>query len=120
MIKVTSVIVKKVRKWHNLLLFKLPYIKYRYFFDVHSTDNVPFGGNVSIALYNKKQRHPLAEETFKMDKPIDAGLHRSVYIDIYTGPTHIHGKYGVTSFQYNANNMAIGDDYISEKYEDLT
>lgn len=119
-IQVTSIIVKKVLIWHNLLLFKLPYIKYRYFFDVHNTGDDPFCGSVSIRLYNRKQRSPLGAKTFRTDNPIDPGLHRPVYIDIYTAPTHTHSIYGVSSFQYDANNLAVGNGYVTSKYEDLS
>lgn len=117
---VTSTIVKKVRLWHNLLLFKLPYIKYRYFFDVHNTGDAPCSGSVSIRLYNGTQRSPLGAKTFRLDKPIDPGMHRPVYMDIYTPPTHSHRKYGVFSFQYAANNLAVGNGYINRRYEDLS
>ena len=109
---VTSQIVKKVDK------------KYRYFFDIRNKDSKNFEGSVSITVYNNLQSSPLGGDTFKTNKPIEPNLGTSVYFDINTGPTSVHGENGITKFKYvvKKDDQIIneGEGIISTKLEDLS
>jgi hypothetical protein len=129
-IVVTSTIIKKVRLEHNLILFKLPYIKYRYFFDIHNNSTTVFDGSVTIGLYRSRVRglldlslQQLGIKVVKAIDPIEPGQHKIVWMDLYSGPVHIHGKYGVTHFdwvtQVEGHRTINGQEAITSKYEDL-
>lgn len=109
---VTSQIVKKVDG------------KYRYFFDIRNKDTKDFEGSVSITVYNDLQSSALGGDTFKTNKPIEPKLGTSVYFDINTGPTSVHGENGITKFRYvvKKDDQIIneGEDVISSKLENLT
>ena len=119
-LSVKSTIVKKVRLEHNLLLFKLPYIKYRYFFDIHNNGVKDFDGIVTIWLYSDKL---LIKKTFTPAQPIHPNQSKPLYLDMITGPRHMFGKYGIRRFSYvvdSGSEVASGQERISEKYEDLS
>jgi hypothetical protein len=109
-IEVTSQIVKKVSG------------KYRYFFDIRNKDVKNFEGDVSITLYNELQNSALGGDTFSTNKPIEPELGTSQYIDIYTGPTSVHGENGISKFKFvvkkNGQTVNEGEGQISTKYED--
>lgn len=111
-IVVTSQIVKKVDG------------KYRYFFDIRNKDTKNFEGSVSIAVYNGLQNSPLGGETFKTNKPIEPNLGTSVYFDIFTGPTSVHGENGISKFKYvvrkDDQTVNEGEGVISSKFENLS
>jgi len=108
----TSQIVKKVDG------------KFRYFFDIRNIDTKNFEGSVSITVYNNLQSSALGGDTFKTNKPIEPKLGTSVYFDINTGPTSVHGENGITKFKYvvKKDNQIIneGEGVISSKLEDLS
>ncbi len=106
---VTSQIVKKVDG------------KYRYFFDIRNKDNKNFEGEVSISLFNELSDKPLGGDTFKTNKAIEPEIGTSQYIDIYTGPTEVHGENGISKFKYfvkkGGQTVNQGDGVISNKLE---
>jgi hypothetical protein len=106
-IAVTSQIVKSVGG------------KHRYFFDIRNGDQTPFAGSVRIDLIGRAGT--LGRETFQTRSPIQPGLGTSVYFDINTGPSSVHGEYGITSFQYQVREqgqiVASGGGAISSAFE---
>lgn len=75
--------------------------KYRYFFDIRNNSEVSFAGDVSVDLVNA-EGDSVYDKTFSTNQPISAGLGTSVYIDINTGPTSVHGVNGIQTFSYTA------------------
>lgn len=111
-ISVISQIVKKVDG------------KHRYFFDIRNNDKNDFDGKVSIMLYNDKQNSALGGDIFETVTPIKSQMGNSVNLNINTGPTSVHGEYGITKFKYEVkiDNKVVksGEGKITDKYEDLS
>ena len=107
---VTSQMVKKVDK------------KYRYFFDIRNYDIKGFEGSVTISLYNEKLKNPLAGDTFITKRSIEPELGTSVYLDANTGPTSVHGEFGLTKFKYvvKVSDVEVnnGGGELTDKFED--
>lgn len=95
-IVVTSQIVKSIGS------------KYRYFFDIRNKDTKPFNGSVSINLVNA-EGDSVYDRTFSTDTAIAPELGNSVYFDASTGPTSVHGSYGVKTFTYT---VKVGNDVV--------
>ena len=95
--------------------------KHRYFFDIRNDDQTPFAGSVRIELIGGAGT--LGRETFQTRSPIQPGLGTSVYFDINTGPSSVHGEFGITSFQYQVweqgRVVASGGGTISSVFEKL-
>lgn len=98
--------------------------KYRYFFDIRNKDIKNFEGDVSITVYNGLQDSPLGGDTFKTNKAIEPNLGTSVYFDIFTGPTSVHGENGISKFKYvvkkDGQTINEGEGVISSKVENLS
>ncbi len=75
--------------------------KYRYFFDIRNNSEVSFAGDVSVDLVNA-EGDSVYDKTFSTNQPISAGLGTSVYFDINTGPTSVHGVNGIQTYTYEA------------------
>jgi hypothetical protein len=75
--------------------------KYRYFFDIRNNSEEPFAGGVSVTVVNA-EGDSVYDETFSTNQPISAGLGTSVYFDINTGPTSVHGVNGIKTYTYEA------------------
>jgi hypothetical protein len=94
--------------------------KYRYFFDIRNKDTKPFNGSVSINLVNA-EGDSVYDRTFSTDTAIAPELGNSVYFDASTGPTSVHGSYGVKTFTYTAkvgnNVVKTGSGVLSSKLE---
>lgn len=75
--------------------------KYRYFFDIRNNSEESFAGDVSVDLVNA-EGDSVYDETFSTNQPISAGLGTSVYFDINTGPTSVHGVNGIQTYTYEA------------------
>jgi len=86
-IEVTSLTVKNIEN------------KYRYFFDIRNNGKEEFSGSVKIYLLNRKGGK-VWDDTFETYEPIQPGVGKSVYADANTGPTLIHGDYGVEGYEY--------------------
>jgi hypothetical protein len=75
--------------------------KYRYFFNIRNNDTNPFVGDVNIAIVNTENKS-VYDRTFSASQPIASGIGNSVYFDANTGPTSVHGAYGVQTYSYTA------------------
>ncbi|MFA5736702.1 MAG: hypothetical protein WC893_00855 [Candidatus Paceibacterota bacterium] len=75
--------------------------KYRYFFNIKNNDNEPFAGDVNIDLINA-EGGSVYDKTFSSSQAIAPGLGTSVYFDINTGPTSVHGMNGIKTFSFTA------------------
>jgi len=73
--------------------------KYRYFFNIKNNDSKPFAGDVNIDLINA-EGDSVYDKTFSSSQAIASGLGTSVYFDINTGPTSVHGANGINTFSY--------------------
>lgn len=73
--------------------------KYRYFFDIRNNDSKPFSGDVNVDLINA-EGDSIYDNTFSTNQPIASGLGTSVYFDINTGPTSVHGANGIKTYSY--------------------
>lgn len=108
---VTSQVVKKVDK------------KYRYFFDIRNKDLKPFEGSVTINLFNESQKSSLSGDSFKTNQSMDPELGTSVFVDANTGPTSVHGEFGISKFTYvvwvGNDKVNEGEGLITDKFEDL-
>lgn len=97
--------------------------KYRYFFDIRNHDTKPFEGSVSITLFTKDLKNPLAGDSFNTKAPIDPELGASVYTDAFTGPTSVHGANGIIKFKYvvkvGNDTVNSGEGEITDSFEDV-
>lgn len=84
--------------------------KYRYFFNIKNNDTKPFSGDVNIVVVNA-EGDSVYEETFSTSQPLVPSGGTSVYIDANTGPTSVHGSYGVQTYTYTAK---VGDGVVKE------
>jgi hypothetical protein len=75
--------------------------KYRYFFNIRNNSKESFAGGVSVDLVNA-EGDSVYDETFTSSQPLLPGGGTSVYIDANTGPTSVHGSYGVQTYSYTA------------------
>lgn len=73
--------------------------KYRYFFNIKNNDSKPFAGDVNIDLINA-EGDSIYDKTFSSSQAVASGLGTSVYFDINTGPTSVHGANGIKTFSY--------------------
>lgn len=73
--------------------------KFRYFFNIKNNDTKPFSGDVNIDLINA-EGDSIYDKTFSTNQSIASGLGTSVYFDINTGPTSVHGANGVKTYSY--------------------
>jgi len=71
--------------------------KYRYFFNIKNNDSKSFAGDVTIDIINA-EGNSIYDKTFTASKPIASGLGSSVYFDVNTGPTSIHGTNGILTY----------------------
>ena len=94
--------------------------KYRYFFNIRNKDTKPFNGSVSINLVNA-EGDSVYDRTFSTDTAIAPELGNSVYFDASTGPTSVHGSYGIKTFTYTAKVgsavVKTGSGVLSSKLE---
>lgn len=106
---VTSQMIKKVDN------------KYRYFFDIRNQDSKSFEGSVTISLYREKSKNVLTSDTFTTKSLIKPDLSTAVYLDANTGPTNVHGEYGLTKYKYEvkANSVVVnsGEGELTDKFE---
>lgn len=73
--------------------------KYRYFFVIKNEGTTAFSGEVNIDLINAKGES-VYNNTFTTSQAMTPGGITSQYIDAHTGPTSVHGEYGVQTFKY--------------------
>lgn len=73
--------------------------KYRWFYDIRNEGENPFSGEVRIEVINGLGES-VYDRTFMVTDPIYPGVGKSVYFDTSTGPSSIHGEYGVENFRY--------------------
>lgn len=94
--------------------------KYRYFFDIRNKDAQSFTGDVNINLVNALGQS-IYDKDFTATEPISSGIGKSVYFDISTGPTSVHGENGIKTFTYvvksNSKIVKSGSGTISTKLE---
>lgn len=75
--------------------------KYRYFFNIKNNDIESFSGDVKIAVINA-EGDSVYDDTFSTSQPLVSGGGTSVYFDATTGPTSVHGSYGVQTYSFTA------------------
>jgi hypothetical protein len=75
--------------------------KYRYFFNIINNGSEPFSGDIKIVVVNA-EGDSVYDDTFSTSQPLVPGGGTSVYIDANTGPTSVHGSYGVQTYSFTA------------------
>jgi len=89
--------------------------KYRYFFDIRNNDDRPFTGDINIDLISAEGKSIYAKDF--QNASIDAGIGKSVYIDISTGPVQVHGANGIQTYEYTAR---VKDDVVKTGSESIS